>query len=125
MTAASGNGGQQVLQGANLLFARAGNKGAVCLPFRFHHSTLAVVAAHLPADGSRGSRVEQRNAALRAAFRDAVVAGEAFDVHLQFQHTILLGESEIPGKPLLHFRRCKDIALSWRIEVGLGGPPDM
>lgn len=36
---------------------RAGNKGAVCLPFRFHQSTLVVAAAHLPADGSRGSKV--------------------------------------------------------------------
>lgn len=49
--------GQQVLQGKNLLVCRAGNKGAVCLPFRLHQSTLVVAAAHLPADGSRGSKV--------------------------------------------------------------------
>lgn len=40
-----------------MLVCRAGNKGAVCLPFRFHQSTLVVAAAHLPADGSRGSKV--------------------------------------------------------------------
>jgi hypothetical protein len=54
--------GQQVLQGKNLLVCRAGNKGAVCLPFRLHQSTLVVAAAHLPADGSRGSKVGEIHA---------------------------------------------------------------
>lgn len=65
MTAVPKAGGQQVLQGKNLLVCRAGNKGAVCLPFRYHQSTLVVAAAHLPADGSRRSKVEKRNANLR------------------------------------------------------------
>lgn len=46
-----------MLQGKNMLVFRAGNKGAVCLPFRLHQSTLVVAAAHLPADGSRRSKV--------------------------------------------------------------------
>lgn len=53
------NIGQQVLQGKNMLVFRAGNKGAVCLPFRLHQSTLVVAAAHLPADGSRRSKVRK------------------------------------------------------------------
>ena len=69
-----------------------GNKGAVCLPFRYHNSTIAVIVAHLPADHSRGSEAEKRNRALRRILRDAALAGELFDVHLQYQHTILLGE---------------------------------
>ncbi len=68
MTAVPKAGGQQVLQGKNLFLCRAGNKGAVCLPFRYHQSTLVVAAAHLPADGSRRSKVEKRNANLRYAF---------------------------------------------------------
>lgn len=59
MTAVPKAGGQQVLQGKNMLVFRAGNKGAVCLPFRLHQSTLVVAAAHLPADGSRGSKVSK------------------------------------------------------------------
>ena len=37
------------------------------------------------------TQVEKRTAALQRVFRDADVAGELFDVHLQYQHTILLG----------------------------------
>lgn len=36
--------------------------------------------------------MEKRTATLQRVFRDADVAGELFDVHLQYQHTILLGE---------------------------------
>lgn len=76
----------------NLGLWRAGNKGGVGLPFRFHGSSIAFMTAHLPAEGSRGSRVDKRNAALQDLFRDVCLAGEPFDLHLTYHHTILLGD---------------------------------
>lgn len=44
-----------------------------------------------PTTTKHKTQVEKRTAALQRVFRDADVAGELFDVHLQYQHTILLG----------------------------------
>jgi hypothetical protein len=77
----------QVLQGQNLVFTRAGNKGAVSLPILFHGVSLAVIAAHLPAD-SRESRLERRNHAVEEIFRTVSHSGEPFDAQLQHHHTV-------------------------------------
>lgn len=93
---ASGNfeiiqeGGEQIAQGVHLGFARAGNKGGICLPFRFHNLSFLAVAAHLPADGPYGSRAVQRNAALRQLLSGG---SSSWDLHLQYHHTILLGKA--------------------------------
>lgn len=74
---------EQIPQGVNVGLFKAGNKGGVCLPFRFHGSTMVVLGAHLPADGSHGSRIQQRHATLYSTLRDATSSMEDFDLHLQ------------------------------------------
>lgn len=78
----------QVLQGLNLGLFRAGNKGGVGLPFRYHGSSLAVITAHLPADGSRRSKMAKRDKAVRELFSQARLSGEPFDLQLQYHHVV-------------------------------------
>lgn len=80
----------KVSQGLNMGLFRAGNKGGICLPFRFHNCHIAVMAVHLPADTSLGSSAARRNEALQELFHAA--SGEDFDVHLSYHHTIFFGE---------------------------------
>ena len=82
--------GEHLSQGMQLLGVfRAGNKGGICVPFRFHNLSFVAIGAHLPADSGNQSRVLQRNAALQELLG---AVGQGFDVHLMYQHTILLGE---------------------------------
>jgi len=59
------------------------------VPFRFHDLTIVAINAHLPADGRTGSRVMERNAALRELLS---ASGNDYDLHLKYNHTILLGK---------------------------------
>jgi hypothetical protein len=61
----------------------------MCIPIRFYGSTLAILGAHLPADGHR--KGHECNVTRRCeALRD-LLATRSFDAHLQCMHTILLG----------------------------------
>jgi len=79
--------GQQLSQGVHLGIFRAGNKGGVCLPIRYHHLSFACLGVHLPADSSNSSRVHQRNQALRDLFDGT---GGSFDLHLQVSYPYLV-----------------------------------
>ena len=80
--------GQQLTQGVHLGVFRAGNKGGICLPVRFHNLSFVFLGVHLPAD-THSSRAHQRNQALRDLLAGT---GAGFDLHLQYQHTVLLGK---------------------------------
>lgn len=81
----------------------------MCIPIRFYGSTLAILGAHLPADGHR--KGHECNVTRRCeALRD-LLATRSFDAHLQCMHTILLGT----------FGRGDSTRT---VAVGRGGPSD-
>lgn len=83
-----------VAAGANLLVTTAANKGGVGFPIQIHDTSIAFCTAHLPSDSKGVSKLAKRNAAAGTVLREmCLVANDyGFDVHLQHDHYVFLGD---------------------------------
>eukprot|EP00164_Ancoracysta_twista_P004590 GFYU01006197.1.p1 GENE.GFYU01006197.1~~GFYU01006197.1.p1 ORF type:complete len:888 (-),score=155.44 GFYU01006197.1:53-2716(-) len=84
----------KVKRGANLIYTRAANKGAVGLPFRFGNTTLAFATCHLASDSKGKSKVENRNIDARNIISDLSLNYDdtTYDFHEMFHHCFIFGD---------------------------------
>ena len=84
------SGKNNLHRGKNLAgVARAPNKGAVALAFRFHASTIAIVSCHLAADSKGKVHVSKRLDDTRRLLQDLHLEIDSFDADLHHTHRLV------------------------------------
>lgn len=100
----------KVNQGVSLGVAKAGNKGAVGLGFRYHDASVGVITCHFASDSKGKAKLPSRNCDAVSTLREAVLVAEngGFDAHLMHHHTVRIGRMErmeSMGQPMWGWER--------------------